>query len=55
MRMVKYHERAVIILKIVCDNGAVVFDNAYYTRNAASNDPSPVSAEEMPAFFAKFM
>ena len=55
MRMVKYHEKAVIILKIVCDNGAVVFDNAYYTRNAASNDPSPVPAEEMPAFFAKFM
>lgn len=55
IRMVKYYGKAVIILRITCDNGAVVFDNAYYTRNAASNDPIPVSAEEMPAFFKKFM
>jgi hypothetical protein len=55
MRMVNYHSRSVVILKIVCDNGAVMFDNAYYTRIAANNDPVPVSAEAMPAFFAKFM
>ena len=55
MRMVNYHGRSVIIMKIVCDNGAARFDNAYYTRLAASNNPIPVSAEEMPSFFAKFM
>ena len=55
MRMVNYHEKAVVILRITCDNGAAVFDNAYYTRSGASNDPEPVSAEAMPAFFMKFM
>lgn len=55
IRMVNYHGQAVIILRIVCDNGAVVFDNAYYTRSGASNDPDPVSAEAMPAFFMKFI
>lgn len=55
MRMVNYHEKAVVILRITCDSGAVVFDNAYYTRSAASNDPTPVSAEEMPAFFRNFL
>ena len=55
MRMVNYHGKAVVILRITCDNGAVVFDNAYYTRSAASNDPTPVSAEEMPAFFMNFI
>ncbi len=55
MRMVNYHGKAVIILKITCDNGAVMFDNNYYTRAASSNDPVPVSAESMPSFFAKFM
>ena len=55
MRMVNYHGKAVVILRITCDNGAVVFDNAYYTRSAASNDPRPVSAEEMPAFFMNFI
>ena len=55
MRMVNYHEKAVIILRITCDNGAAVFNNAYYTRSGASNDPEPVSAEAMPAFFMKFI
>lgn len=55
MRMVNYHEKAVVILRITCDNGAAVFDNAYYTRSGASNDPEPVSAEAMPAFFMKFI
>lgn len=55
MRMVNYHEKAVIILRITCDNGAALFDNAYYTRSGASNDPEPVSAEAMPAFFMKFV
>lgn len=55
MRMVNYHGKAVIILRITCDNGAVMFDNAYYTRCGSSNDPTPVSAEAMPAFFAKFI
>lgn len=55
MRMVNYYGRAVIIIKIVSDNGAVMFDNNYYTRTGANNDPEPVSAPEMPAFFAKFM
>jgi hypothetical protein len=54
MRMANYHNQSVIILRLVSDNGAVMFDNAYYTRNGASNDPEPVSAEAMPAFFAKF-
>lgn len=55
MRMVNYYGRAVIIIKIVSDNGAVMFDNNYYTRTGANNDPEPVSAPEMPPFFAKFM
>ena len=55
MRMVNYYGRAVIIIKIVSDNGAVMFENNYYTRTGANNDPEPVSAPEMPAFFAKFM
>jgi hypothetical protein len=55
MRMVNYHGKAVVILRITCDNGAVLFDNAYYTRSAASNDPTPVSAEEMPVFFMNFI
>lgn len=54
MRMVSYYNRSVIIIKIVNDNGAVMFDNGYYTRVGANNDPEPVSAPEMPAFFAKF-
>lgn len=55
MRMVNYHGKAVVILRITCDNGAVVYDNAYYTRSGASNDPVPVSAEAMPAFIMKFL
>lgn len=55
MRMVNYHGKAVVILRIICDNGAVVFDNAYYTRSGPSNDPAPVSAEAMPSFFMKFL
>ncbi len=55
MRMVNYNSKSIIILKIVCDNGAVMFDNAYYTRTGASNDPEPVSPQSMPAFFAKFI
>lgn len=55
IRMVNYHGKAVVILRIKCDNGAVVFDNAFYTRNAASNDPTPVSAEEMSAFIMNFI
>lgn len=55
LRMVNYHGKAVIIMKIVCDNGAVMFDNGYYTRIGASNDPVCVSPEAMPAFFAKFI
>ena len=54
MRMVSYYNKSVIILKIVCDNGAIIFDNNYFTRSGANNDPEPVSAPEMPAFFAKF-
>lgn len=55
MRMVKYHDKAVIILRIMCDDGAAVFNEAYYTRNGASNDPEPVSAKDMPTFFKKFI
>ncbi|MEC0305733.1 DUF262 domain-containing protein [Paenibacillus lautus] len=54
MRMVNYHDKSVIIIKIICDNGAAFFDNGYFTRSGASNDPIPVSPESMPAFFAKF-
>lgn len=54
MRMVNYHGKAVVILKIICDSGAVMFGRCYYTRAASSNDPTPVSPEVMPAFFAKF-
>lgn len=54
MRMVNYYSKSVIIIKIVCDNGAVIFGDGYYTRSGASNDPTPVSLESMPAFFAKF-
>lgn len=55
MRMVNYYGKSVVILKIICDNGAVMFNDNYYTRIAASNDPTPVSPETMPSFFAKFM
>lgn len=54
MRMVDYYSKSVVIMKIVCDNGAAIFGNNYYTRSGASNDPVPVSPESMPAFFAKF-
>ena len=54
MRMVSYYNKSIIIMKIVNDNGAIMFDNGYYTRVGANNDPEPVSAPEMPAFFAKF-
>ena len=54
MRMVSYYDKSIIIMKIVNDNGAIMFDNGYYTRVGANNDPEPVSAPEMPAFFAKF-
>ena len=54
MRLVNYHGKAVVILRITCDNGPVMFDNAYYTRGGPSNDPVPVSAREMPAFFKRF-
>ncbi|WP_025682867.1 GmrSD restriction endonuclease domain-containing protein [Paenibacillus maysiensis] len=54
MRMVNYYSKSVIIIKIICDNGAVIFDNGYFTRSGASNDPTPVSPESMPAFFSKF-
>lgn len=55
MRMFNYHEKVVIILIIACNNGAALFDNAYYTQSGASNDPEPVSAEAMPIFFVKFV
>lgn len=55
MRMVNYHGRSVIILRITCDNGAVMFGNEYYTRSGPSNDPTPVSAEAMPSFFFQFI
>lgn len=54
MRMVSYYDKSIIIMKIVNDNGAIMFDNGYYTRVGANNDPEPVSAPEMPTFFAKF-
>jgi hypothetical protein len=54
IRMANYHNHAVVIIRIKSDNGAVLFDNYYYTRNGASNDPEPVSAEIMPSFFSKF-
>lgn len=54
MRHVNYHGKSVIILRIACNNGPVIFDEAYYTRSGPSNDPIPVTAEEMPAFFAQF-
>lgn len=54
MRMVSYYDKSIIIMKIVNDNGAIMFDNDYYTRVGANNDPEPVSAPEMPTFFAKF-
>ena len=54
MRHVNYHGKSVIILRIVCNNGPAIFDGAYYTRSGPSNDPVPVKAEEMPAFFAQF-
>lgn len=55
MKMVSYYDKSVVIIKIISDNGAVMFDNNYYTRTGANNDPEPVSAPEMPAFFAKFI
>lgn len=55
MRMVNYYDKSVVIIKIISDNGAVMFDNNYYTRTGANNNPEPVSAPEMPAFFAKFI
>ena len=55
MRMVNYHGKSVIIFKIICDNGAAIFDNAYYTRSAASNNPIPVSPSDMPKFFGNFL
>lgn len=54
MRHVNYHGKSVIILRITCNSGPAVFDGAYYTRSGPSNDPVPVKAEEMPAFFAQF-
>ncbi len=54
IRMVSYYNKSIIIMKIVNDNGAIMFDNGYYTRIGANNDPVPVSAPEMPAFFEKF-
>lgn len=29
IRMVNYHEKAVVILKVTCNNGGEAFDNAY--------------------------
>ena len=55
MRMVNYDDKSIIILKIVSDNGAVVFDNSYYTRIGANNEPEPITATEMQDFFAKFL
>lgn len=55
MKMVSYYDKSVIIIKIISDNGAIMFDNNYYTRTGANNDPEPVSAPEMPTFFAKFI
>ncbi|MNI74662.1 hypothetical protein D3C73_1307640 [compost metagenome] len=52
--MVNYYSKSVIIIKIISDNGAAIFENGYFTRSGASNDPTPVSPESMPAFFAKF-
>ena len=52
--MVSYYDKSIIIMKIVNDNGAIRFGNDYYTRIGANNDPEPISAPEMPAFFAKF-
>ena len=55
MRVVNYHDKTVIVLKVVCDNGAAYFDDKYYTRMSANTDPIPVSHDAMQAFFAKFL
>lgn len=55
IRLANYYNNSVIIFRIRNDNGAILFDNSYFTRNAASIDPTPVSAEEMPTFFLKFV
>lgn len=55
MKMVNYYDKSVIIIKIISDNGAVMFNNNYFTRAGANNDPEPISAPEMPAFFSKFI
>ncbi|MFC0216529.1 DUF262 domain-containing protein [Paenibacillus chartarius] len=55
IRMVNYYSKSVVIIKITCDNGAAIFENGYYTRSGASNDPVPVSPESMPSFFARFI
>ncbi len=55
IRLVDYHGKSVIIIRIENDNGAIMYDNNYYTRICANNDPLPVTAENMPAFFAKFI
>lgn len=54
IKMVNYNDKTVIILKIETDNGPVRFGEGYYTRIAANNDPKPINATEMPAFFSKF-
>ena len=54
MRMVNYNGKTIIILRIQSDNGAVMFDNNYYTRIGPNNDPTPVPALDMPDFFAQF-
>ena len=54
MRHVNYHGKSIIILRIICNGGPAFFDGVYYTRSGPSNDPVPVKAEEMPAFFAQF-
>ena len=54
IRHVNYHGKSVIILRIACNSGPAFFNGVYYTRSGPSNESRPVSAEEMPAFFAQF-
>jgi len=55
MRVANYYDKTVIILKIICDDGAAYFGDKYYTRISANTDPTPVSPEAMQAFFKKFI
>lgn len=54
-RIVKYHDKEVIVFKISRKEKPIKYNNEYYTRSIANTDPIPVSRDEEFNFISNFI